>query len=60
MAAIKVMGPESEAALGQPDEDGDYQWQCLDCGERGDCRRPLDEALMDAENHVDLKCGQLL
>jgi hypothetical protein len=59
MAVIKLMGPESEAVLGEPDEDGDYRWTCLDCGERGDVWRPLDEALADAEIHVDLKCPLL-
>jgi len=56
MATIKIEGDHAEVTLGEPDEDGDYRWTCLDCHEQGDCLRPLDEAVADAENHVDLKC----
>lgn len=55
MAMIKVEGTYATVTLGDQDEDGDYQWECLQCGERGDCYRPLDEAIADAEIHADMR-----
>jgi hypothetical protein len=54
MARIKVEGDYGTADLGEPDEDGDYRWTCAN-GHRGDAFRPIDEAVADAESHVDMR-----
>jgi len=56
MAKIKIESDRTTVVLGEPDEDGDYRWECLTCGALGDAFRPLDEAVNDAEVHVDVQC----
>lgn len=52
MAEIKVLGKNCQVTLSEPDEDGDYSWTAQ-CGEVADAFRPIDEAIANAENHVD-------
>lgn len=56
MARIMVMNGPVVVQLREPDEDGDYQYDCLTCGAEGDAWRPLDESLMDAQVHADNRC----
>lgn len=55
MAKIMVKGPGCRVTLGEPDKDGDYRW-AGQCGRTGDARRPIDEAVADAEVHTDIQC----
>jgi hypothetical protein len=57
MAQILVRSAVCEVNLLEPDEDGDYRWLAA-CGAEGDAYRPLDEAVADAENHVDIQCAK--
>jgi hypothetical protein len=57
MAQILVRSAVCEVNLGESDEDGDYRWTAK-CGAMGDTYRPLDEAVMDAEVHVDIRCAK--
>jgi hypothetical protein len=59
MAKIIILADNgiSMATLSRPDEDGDYVWTCS-YGHRGDAYRPIDEAVADAEVHVDIQCGR--
>lgn len=56
MASITVQGMHSQVILSEPDEDGDYSWNCASCLARADAYRPLDEAIASAEIHVDMQC----
>lgn len=55
MAKIVVMSDDGECkvVLSEPDEDGDYTWDCT-CGDFLDAHRPIDEAIATAESHIDM------
>jgi len=58
MARITVAGDRDanpKVALTKPNEDGDYGWVCQ-CGAKNDAVRPIDEAIANAEVHVDFQC----
>jgi len=55
MARIVVDSDVCTVTLTEPDEDGDYGWTAR-CGETSDAARPIDEAIAEAEVHVDIQC----
>jgi hypothetical protein len=58
MAQIIVQSNVCTVRLGEQNEDGDYRWTAA-CGEETDEYWPLDEAIADAELHVDIRCRTL-
>lgn len=58
MARIIVKSGICTVDLTDPDSDGDYGW-FAECGEASDTVRPIDEAIANAETHVDISCPRL-
>ena len=47
--------PLYQATMSEPDAEGRLEWTCI-CGDRSDRPRPPEDAIADAEIHVDIKC----
>jgi hypothetical protein len=63
MAKIKVEHDGGASfgvvTLTPPDENSDYSWECSACRKRADAYRPIDEAIMYAELHIDRQCPNI-
>jgi len=58
MAAIIVRAGRREVILTGPDEDGDYGWTCMACGDsEGDYGpQPIGDTIQHAEGHLVHRC----